>query len=213
MKKVKVKICGINTKETLIAAKKADFIGFVFYPKSPRFINAQEALELCKYCRLGQHKVGLFVNSDINLISFITEKLSLDYVQLHGNESIDEIKLIKKKIGSTKIIKSIGIKEKKDLKQFYDYEKFVDIILLDTKYEKNIMPGGHGKKFNWKFLENIQFNKEWMLAGGINYDNLQYSLSITNAPIVDVSSGVEIKKGIKTKQKIIDFLDLAESLQ
>ena len=69
------------------------------------------------------------------------------------------------------------------------------------------------KKFNWKFLENIQFNKEWMLAGGINYENLQYSLSITNAPIVDVSSGVEIKKGIKTKQKIIDFLDLAESLQ
>ena len=75
------------------------------------------------------------------------------------------------------------------------------------------MPGGHGKKFNWKFLENIQFNKEWMLAGGINYENLQYSLSVTNAPIVDVSSGVEIKKGIKTKQKIIDFLDLAESLQ
>ena len=116
MKKLKVKICGINSKETLLAAKKADFIGFVFYPKSPRFINAQEALELCKYCRSGQHKVGLFVNSDINLISFITEKLSLDYVQLHGNESIEEIKLIKKKIGSTKIIKSIGIKEKKRFK-------------------------------------------------------------------------------------------------
>ena len=96
MKKLKVKICGINTKETLLASKKADFIGFVFYPKSPRFINAQEALKLCKHCRIGQNKVGLFVDSDINLISFIAEKLSLDYVQLHGNESIEEIKLIKK---------------------------------------------------------------------------------------------------------------------
>ena len=113
MKKVKVKICGINTKETLLAAKKADFIGFVFYPKSPRFINAQEALELCKYCRLGQHKVGLFVNSDINLISFITEKLSLDYVQLHGNESIDEIKLIKKKLVLLKLSNQLVLRKKK----------------------------------------------------------------------------------------------------
>ena len=113
MKKLKVKICGINTKETLLAAKKADFIGFVFYPKSPRFINAQEALELCKYCRSGQHKVGLFVNSDINLISFITEKLSLDYVQLHGNESIEEIKLIKKKLVLLKLSNQLVLRKKK----------------------------------------------------------------------------------------------------
>lgn len=213
MRKLRVKICGITTQETLRASHKADFIGFVFYPKSPRFLTTEEAKKLCENCRKGQKKVGLFVNSDHNLISFINDELSLDYIQLHGDETIEEIQILKKKIGNTKIIKSVGISKKKDLQKSYNYENIVDMILLDTKYKDEIMPGGNGVAFDWSILKDLKLKKEWMLAGGINYFNLKNSVELTKAPIVDISSGLEVKKGKKTSKKIIEFLDLAGSLK
>ena len=91
MKKLKVKICGVKTKHSIVASKNADFLGFVFYPKSPRFIKIEKAKYLVNYFQPNQKKVGLFVDSDINVIKYISEELKLDYIQLHGKENLDKI--------------------------------------------------------------------------------------------------------------------------
>ena len=213
MRDFKIKICGISSIKALQASRRADYIGFVFYPKSPRFVNADKAYKLCEYCDTQQKKVGLFVDSDINLISYLNEKLDLDYIQLHGNETIEEITSLKKKIGRTKIIKSIGIREKKDLQLSYAYENIADMLLLDTKYEASDIPGGNGVGFNWEILKEFNPKKDWMLAGGIKYSNLEKCLKKTKAPIIDISSGLEYEKGKKSVRKINNFLNLAESIR
>ena len=106
---LKIKICGINSKESFLASEKADYIGFVFFPKSPRFIKIEKAKYLVNYFQPNQKKVGLFVDSDINVIKYISEELKLDYIQLHGKENLDKISYLKNNIDNIKIIKSIGI--------------------------------------------------------------------------------------------------------
>ena len=108
---VKVKICGIKSKEAVIASHKADYLGFVFYQKSPRFVNAELAKNLSKISRPYQKKVGLFVNAEENVIEYISDYVNLDFIQLHGDESIEKIKYIKNKVKKP-IIKSIPVSSK-----------------------------------------------------------------------------------------------------
>lgn len=205
---VRLKICGINTIESMYASKKAEFIGLVFYPKSPRFVNIETAKKLIKYSPDQQKKVGLFVNTDFNVMQYICDNIKLDYIQLHGEESIEKIKKIKKKI-NLPIIKSIKISSNKDLEYVAPFSKICDIILFDTMPQDKNMPGGNGKKFDWNILKNYKTNKEWMLAGGINIKNIKKAIQITNAPIIDISSGLEKKKGVKSISKIKEFIKLA----
>ena len=203
--KVKIKICGINTVESAISSKNADFVGFVFYPKSPRFVTANEAKEISSVLTKQTKKVGLFVNPDKKVMDYITEFVDLDIIQLHGKESVQEIKEIKQRL-NLPIIKAIPVSENKDIENSKDFHEICDMILFDAKMKSGELPGGSGKTFDWKLLKSFSFKKNWILAGGLNIENVKGAISLTNAPIIDVSSGVESEKGIKCAQKIKDFI-------
>ena len=208
--KIKIKLCGLRDKESIIASSDANYIGFVFYQKSPRFVNALEAKKLRQYINDNQKLVGLFVDADLNLISHIAETLSLDVIQLHGNEDlsyINEIKKLKKPI-----IKAIPIKEQSDIMKAREYEKFCDMILFDTKSESEVS-GGTGISFDWKLLKGYDSQKEWILAGGLNEENVSKALKITKAKFIDVSSGVEKFRGEKCEKKIKNFIKCVKNYE
>ena len=203
--KVEIKICGINSYESAKASIGAEYIGFVFYPKSPRFLNAFDAKEIASYLNPTQKKVGLFVNADINVIKYISDFVNLDMIQLHGDETIEDIKIIKKMIKKP-VIKALSVGTYKDIKDFKKIEEVCDMILFDSKTSLGIS-GGTGNSFDWNLLKDLKLKKKWMLAGGLNINNIENALSITNAPVIDVSSGVEKKKGIKCEKKIKNLIN------
>ena len=203
--KVEIKICGINSYDSAKASIGAEYIGFVFYPKSPRFLNAFDAKEIASYLDPTQKKVGLFVNADINVIKHISDFVNLDMIQLHGDETIEDIKIIKKMINKP-IIKALPVNTDKDIKNSKKIEEVCDMILFDSKTNIGIS-GGTGKPFDWNLLKNLKLKKKWLLAGGLNINNIEDALSITNAPVIDISSGVEKKKGIKCEKKIKNLIN------
>ena len=201
-----IKICGINDKLCMDAAieSKADYIGLVFYDKSPRNLSLGDAKKLLKNRNQHSKIVALTVNSDDDFIRDIEQNIKPDYFQLHGNETPLRCKEIKVKF-ETPIIKGIGIKNKLDLiKANQDYENLCDILLLDSP--SSILPGGNGEIFNWNIIKNCEPSKKWMLAGGLNINNIEKAVKISNPPAIDISSGVEISKGIKDPEMIKNFI-------
>ncbi len=205
-----VKICGINDPESAKACEDADYVGFVFYQKSERFVTAFEAKEISNFLSNKSKVVGLFVDSDIELIEYISNFVKLDIIQLHGSESLPMIKTIKQKLGKP-IIKAIPVKSKRDVQFSKKYEQICEMILFDTKTEKSKVFGGTGKSFNWGLLNEYNSKKNWMLAGGLNIKNIKKAVEETGAPIVDISSGVELKKGIKCPQKIKQLIEYVKN--
>ena len=204
-KKLKIKICGINDIKSAKASKGADYIGFVFYQKSSRFITSFEARKLSECLENNQKKVGLFVNSDINLMKHISDYVKLDMIQLHGNEPIDAVKSIRK-ILKKPVIKAIHVSNETDIQLSKKYENVCDILLFDTKVPNNNIFGGSGLSFDWKMLESFRSKKKWMLAGGLNINNISEAIYITKPPAIDISSGLEKDKGTKDPQLIKDFV-------
>ena len=200
---IKIKLCGLKDKESLIAARDADYIGFVFYQKSPRFINAMEAKKLKPLLKANQKIVGLFVNADLNLLHYINDTLSLDLIQLHGEEDINYIKKVKQL--KKPIIKAIPVKNQTDISKAKKFSEYCDMILFDTKINSQ-MSGGSGISFDWNLLRGYYSSKKWILAGGLNVDNVLNALKITNAPIIDISSGIEKSKGVKCAKMIKKFM-------
>jgi len=200
------KICGIKNIDTLSCCieNKVDFFGMIFYEKSPRYINLEQAEKLLNY---SQHKdidpVGVFFNENIDIVKNIVKKLNLKIVQFHGNEDNNYLNKIKS-YSEVKIIKSISVGEKEDLKKIDDYQSN-DYFLLDYKPKKNELPGGNSKQFDWELLLGINFNKPWFISGGINIDNINKIKNYSNPDGIDLSSGVEEKPGIKSEQMINDF--------
>jgi phosphoribosylanthranilate isomerase len=201
-----IKICGINNKLSMDAAieSKADYIGLVFYDKSPRNLSLDDAQQLLKNRNQHSKIVALTVNSNDDFIKDIKQNIKPDYFQFHGNETPLRCKEIKVKF-EIPIIKGIGIKNKLDLiKANQDYENLCDIILLDSP--STILPGGNGEMFNWNIIKNCEPQKKWMLAGGLNINNIEQAVKISNPPAIDISSGVEISKGIKDPEMIKNFI-------
>ena len=201
------KICGIKNEDTLICCddNRVDFFGMIFYPKSPRNISIEDASNLQKKSEnLNINGVGVFVNKNINEIEDIIKRVNLKYVQLHGSEDEDYIKTLKK-IG-VKVIKSISISNKNDLRNISNYYS-ADYYLFDYKPTKAELPGGNAKSFDWDILKNFKTNKPWFLSGGINLKNIQEILNDINPFGVDLSSGVEKELGIKDNHIINNFID------
>ena len=208
---IKIKICGINSIESLKASQSADFLGFVFYPKSPRFINAETAKIFSEFVSNKQKKVGLFVDTEDSVVEYITNYVGLDFLQFHGKESPKKIKYFKDKL-NIPIIKSINISCYEDTEKYKEYSEICDMILFDSAPIKSDLLGGSGKTFDWGLLKEIKIKGDWMLAGGICKENLIEALQKTNAPIIDISSGLESKKGVKSVKKIKEFLNLVKSI-
>ena len=201
-----IKICGVKNKETLICCEKnnINFFGMIFYPKSPRNISIENAISLQKISEnLNINGVGVFVNKNIKELIQIIKLTRLKYIQLHGLE--DEMYIKKVKEIGVKIIKSISIANKKDLRKIKDYNS-ADYYLFDYKPLKGELPGGNSKSFDWKILKNLETDKPWFLSGGINTNNIKQILDDINPLGVDLSSGVEKELGIKDNHIINNFI-------
>ncbi len=208
-----VKICGVTTPEiiTVLNAISVDFVGFVFVQQSPRFVSLDKASALSQQVTQRIKKVGLFVDPDDNLLQSTLQRVSLDCIQLHGNETPARVQELKSRF-SLPIIKAISIASPADLASIPAYESVADWLLLDSKPPANsAITGGNGISFDWNILKNYKFQKPWMLSGGLTSDNIGEALSLLKPHAVDVSSGVERSRGIKDAQKIKDFVQTVRS--
>ena len=202
-----IKICGIQNEDTLLCCEKnkVNFFGMIFYPRSPRNISFKKASILQNIATgLNISGVGIFVNKDINELEDIIKNLKLRFIQLHGSEDDEYVKILKK-IG-VKVIKSISIKNKNDLNLIRRY-KNVDYFLFDYKPLEGELPGGNSKSFDWSILKNLETDKQWFLSGGINTNNIRQILEDINPLGIDLSSGVEKELGIKDNHIINNFIE------
>ena len=196
---IKVKICGMTDAATIQTAidHKVDYLGFVFYQKSPRNLTPKQATLLTKNIPSHINKVAVIVNETDQFIEYI--KNDFDTFQLHGDEDLNRVKELKKKYNK-KIIKAIKVTDENSAKKFQQFEDEVDMFLFDSPaMEKSA-------KFNWQILQNIKITKPYLIAGSINIDNVDEVLKY-NPYGIDVSGGVEKNRGIKCGDKIIKFLD------
>lgn len=206
-KPVDVKICGLSTPETLQTAIEAGarFVGFVFYEPSPRNVSFDIAWNLARTVPTGVRSVGLFVNPEDEFLEHIVSGIQLDMIQLHGDETPGRINEIKQRF-TMPVMKAIRVSTEDDLKDIEGYEAAADWLLFDAKPKNAKLPGGTGESFDWNILANRTFSKPWMLAGGINEENVAEALSILHPNAVDISSGVESSPGIKDPDKIKAFI-------
>ena len=201
------KICGIKNEDTLICCEdnNVDFFGMIFYPKSPRNISIEDASNLQKKSEnLNINGVGVFVNKNISELEEIINSLKLKFVQLHGSEDETYIKKIKR--NGVKVIKSISVSKRDDLREINKFQS-IDYFLFDYKPLKGELPGGNAKSFDWSLLNNLKITKPWFLSGGINIDNIQQINNDINPYGIDLSSGVEKELGIKDNRIINSFIE------
>ncbi len=206
-----IKICGITNLEDARYASgaMADYLGFIFYDKSPRFIEPGEAGAIINWIE-GPEKVGVFVNQPIDDVNSIARQCGLDLVQLHGDESVEYCELIQKPL-----IKTIHISPdtgKDELQaQVNAYAEVASFFLFDTKADG--LWGGTGQTFDWKLLKGIAGDVPFFLSGGLNPENVAQAIQTVKPYAVDVSSSLEEAPGIKDFYKIDDFMDQVRSLE
>jgi len=210
---VSVKICGLSDSASVVAAVMggADFVGFVFYPGSPRFIDARTASSLIEPLPADVISVGLFVNPSDEDIARVLKLVPLGAIQLHGAESPERVAAVRKLTGLP-VIKAVGIASAQDIKTARAYESVADYLLLDAKPRSGERAGGNGIAFDWALLKNAHFTKPWFLAGGLNLSNAASAVAATGAKMLDISSGVEEALGRKSPEKIRVFLAAAQKL-
>lgn len=214
MSRIAIKICGLSTPETLDAALKggASHVGFVHFAKSPRHVEAERLGQLA--ARVPGHvmKVGVVVNPEDAVIERLVEAGHLDVLQLHGHEPPERLAAIRARFPALKLWKAIPVKTAADIATAAPYADVADLILFDAKTPDHAdLPGGMGLRFDWPLLHEYRASGPWGLSGGLDPDNVSQAIRITRAPLVDVSSGVEVKPGIKDMDKIAAFCKAALS--
>lgn len=213
---IKAKICGLSTVETMSAAleAKAAYVGFVFFPPSPRNVDLIQAENISEIVGDRALKVGVFVNPNDTLLTGAIKAGNLDYVQLHGNEPVERVEYIKKRF-DIKVIKAISVASVSDISRAREYEKHADILLFDAKPPVDLddaLPGGNGLEFDWKLIAGTKWKIPWMLSGGLDATNVKEAIKISGAKIVDVSSGLEDEPGRKSIEKINAFMEAVQDI-
>ena len=206
-----IKICGLSTPDALDVALDAgaDLVGFVFFKPSPRHLGFEAARVLGERVRGRAHKVALSVDADDAWHAASIEALKPDLLQLHGKEPPARVAAVKQKFGLP-VMKAIAVGEKADLAAIAAYAGVADRLIFDARAPlAATRPGGLGKSFDWRLLENLDPGVPFMLSGGLDADNVAVALRITRAPGVDVSSGVERAPGEKDFDKIRAFIRAA----
>ena|SRR3989338_1728644 len=213
-----VKICGITNLEDAIYAADcgADVLGFIFYPKSPRFIEKTKTKEIISKLPPFITTVGVFVNHKIDDVINTVRECNLNIVQLHGDESPDYCSKIplsspfnKGGVGGIKVIKAIRVRDEDSLKKMADCR--VDAFLLDSHSENSY--GGTGKIFSWDLAIKAKGYGRIILSGGLTPDNVKEAIEKVKPYGVDVSSGVEEKAGKKDEEKVREFIKRVRSLE
>jgi phosphoribosylanthranilate isomerase len=203
---VKVKICGITTREDALMAAEAgaDAVGFVFYHQSPRHISPENAAEIIRALPPFVQTVGLFVNQDISVVNTTAERCGLDLVQLHGDETPGYCESVRRRV-----IKAFRVKDITTLDSLLQYH--VSGCLLDAW--SPAAHGGTGRTFNWDIAaEAVQQGHRIILAGGLSPENVSEAIGLVHPYGVDVSSGVETAPGRKDASKTRLFVELARRL-
>ena len=206
---IRVKICGLTTPEQVEAAAAAGaaYVGFVFFPKSPRAVTPAQAAELALVTPVGVAKVALVVNASDAELDEITETVPLDMLQLHGSETPERVAEIRARYGLP-VMKAIGIADEDDLAAIDLYSDVADQLLIDAKPPKNAdLPGGNGLSFDWRLVKRKYWRRPWMLAGGLTPENAAEAVRMTGARQLDVSSGVEDAPGEKNPERIQAFVN------
>lgn len=206
-----VKICGINDEAAMRAAAGADFLGFVFFPPSPRAVTPAQAAALSATVTGGPLRVGLFVDPSDEQLSETLAAVKLDVLQLHGEETPDRCAAIRARFGLP-VMKALGIASAADLDALAAYAPVVDRFLLDAKAPPGApLPGGNAAPFDWTLTAGRAIPRPWLLAGGLTPDNVAEAIRVSGAPGVDVSSGVEAFRGVKDPARVAAFVAAARA--
>ena len=207
----KAKICGLTDIASVEACIEGNvaFIGFVCVKQSPRYVTPKEASVLARIIPAGIASVVLCVNPTNDDLDRIFDILSPDMLQLHGQETIERVGEIKERYYRP-IIKAVGIESANDVVQSCLYHTVADMMLYDAKPKiTHHLTGGNGEVFPWDLLRPLRsYQKPYFVAGGITKDNVQQALEESKADYVDLSSGVEISRGIKSPKMIKEFLSI-----
>jgi phosphoribosylanthranilate isomerase len=205
----RAKICGLSTPEAVRAALDggAAYVGFVFFPKSPRSIDPEVAVRLAAPARGRAQIVAVTVDPDDALLDRLMATLRPDLIQLHGKETPARVAAVKARTGAL-AIKALPIADAADLDGARAYQGVADHLMFDAKAPPGAaLPGGNGEGFDWKLLAGRRLDRDWFLAGGLDPWNIADALAISRAPLVDVSSGVERGPGYKDPALISAFLE------
>jgi len=202
---IKVKVCGmcdpLNVKE--IGQTNPDFMGYIFYPGSPRYVGEEPEMAIFHNVPPGIKRIGVFLNEDNHKILNLSNRSGLDMIQLHGNES--PVSCLQLKSSGLLIIKVFNIDNEFSFENLMQYMPGCDYFLFDTKSEK---PGGSGRKFNWEKLEEYTLDKPFFLSGGIGPEDSGIIKTIENRGFfaVDVNSRFEDAPGIKNVDLVKTFI-------
>lgn len=201
-----VKVCGMRDSENIRAVEKtnADLMGFIFHPKSPRFVAS-----LPEYMPKKQKRVGVFVNASLEQILAKAQKFSLEYIQLHGDEPPAFCSELKNR--GLKVIRAQRIANADDIIRAESY-KMADLMIFDTKTE---LYGGSGKKFNWQLLENYKGCVPFLLSGGIRSDTFEEIKAFFHPQFagIDLNSGFEISPALKDVGKLNNFIEKIKGMR
>ncbi len=207
MSDIRVKICGLGTAVDVAACVDAGaaYVGFVFFPKSPRHLTLGAAKAMAMEVPPGVAKVALTVNATDADLDELVAAVPLDMLQLHGTESPDRVADVRARFGLP-VMKAVGVADEGDLSALNDHALAADQLLIDAKPPKDAdLPGGNGLTFDWRLIAGRRWPVPWMLAGGLTPENVAEAVRLTGAQQVDVSSGVESAPGVKDAQLIHDF--------
>ena len=209
---VKVKICGVTTPDIVevAASASADFVGLVFFPRSPRNVGVETARVLREAARGKLGTVAVMVDPDDALVDSVGEEVRPDLLQLHGNETPERVAEIKARTGLP-VMKAIGVAIPSDIAAASRYTKIADYILFDAKPDAGtFLPGGNARAFDWTMLSGATM--PFALSGGLTPTNVGDAVRMTGAFLVDVSSGVERAPGKKDVALIRQFIQAAKEV-
>jgi phosphoribosylanthranilate isomerase len=212
---VAAKICGLSSEAAVDAAVAggAAYVGFVFYPPSPRAVSPARAGELCTATPASVRRVALFVDADDAVIETVLTAAPIDILQFHGVETPERVAEAKRRFGR-RVMKAISVAGPEDVAAAARYEDVADLLLFDAKPPRraDALPGGNGLVFDWRLIAGREWRLPWMLSGGLTAELLPEAVRISGARAVDVSSGVERRPGDKDPSKIRAFLEVARGL-
>ncbi|MBT7642486.1 MAG: phosphoribosylanthranilate isomerase [Rhodobiaceae bacterium] len=203
----KIKICGLTKPEDIdvLNALNVELAGFVFYKPSPRHLTQDRGVQLASRCRPEMERVALLVDPSDDEVDMALATISPHHIQLHGNESPERVNEIRRR-GACDIIKALPIETAADFAQARDYADVANWFLFDAKPSRDALPGGNGDPFDWAHLSAYDQAQAYLLAGGLNPENVGRALQISQAPMVDISSGVESAPGEKDPKRMEQFV-------
>ncbi|OYV38014.1 MAG: N-(5'-phosphoribosyl)anthranilate isomerase [Acidocella sp. 20-61-6] len=199
----KVKICGVNSEIAFDAVVEAgaDYLGFVFFKRSPRFVTAAQAAALSARHVGGPQRVGLFVKPDAAFVLAVLAEVNLDILQIYGDADLCAQMAA---VTGLPVWRAVGVKTRDDLPLHAPVE--AGFVIEAAAPKDATRPGGNALTFDWSIIADWQAAAPWLLAGGLTPDNVAEAIKISKAPGVDVSSGVETSPGVKSTEMIRRFV-------